>query len=101
MSRFDIDLPDSRQIFLESLDVMVKAWTQDESFTYDGEFVKVNHPTTVWPKPLQKPHPKLWVAGTSVETMQLAGQVGHDAHYHRPAGRERRAVPPDHPWCTR
>ena len=57
MSRFDIDLPDSRQIFLESLDVMVKAWTQDESFTYDGEFVKVNHPTTVWPKPLQRPYP--------------------------------------------
>ncbi len=74
MSRFDIDLPDSRQIFLESLDVMVKAWTQDESFTYDGEFVKVVNPTTVWPKPLQKPHPKLWVAGTSVETMQLAAK---------------------------
>ena len=74
MSRFDIDLPDSRQIFLESLDVMVKAWTQDESFTYDGEFVKVNHPTTVWPKPLQRPYPKLWVAGTSVETMQLAAK---------------------------
>ena len=74
MSRFDIDLPDSRQIFLESLEVMVKAWTQDESFTYDGEYVKVNHPTTVWPKPLQKPHPKLWVAGTSVETMELAAK---------------------------
>lgn len=30
----------------------------------------------MWPKPLQKPHPPLWVAGSSVETMQVAAQ--HD-----------------------
>ena len=38
--------------------------------------MKVTHSTTVWPKPLQKPHPRLWVAGTSVETMQLAAKWG-------------------------
>jgi alkanesulfonate monooxygenase SsuD/methylene tetrahydromethanopterin reductase-like flavin-dependent oxidoreductase (luciferase family) len=28
----------------------------------------------VWPKPLQRPHPPFWVAGTSVESMKLAAQ---------------------------
>ena len=74
MSRFGVTLEDSRQKFVESLDVMVKAWTQDESFTYAGDFIQVPHETTVWPKPLQKPHPPFWIAGTSVESMQLAAE---------------------------
>ena len=32
------------------------------------------HPTVVWPKPRQKPHPPLWVAGTSAETMRMAAE---------------------------
>ena len=74
MSRFGIDLAESRQRFLETLDVLKLAWTRDESFTYQGEFIKISNETTVWPKPLQKPHPPLWVAGTSVESMKLAAE---------------------------
>lgn len=74
LGRFGVSLPESRQRFNESLDVLIKAWTQDESFTYDGKYVKLPDPVTVWPKPLQKPHPPLWVAGSSVETMNLAAE---------------------------
>ena len=74
MSRFGVTLEDSRQKFNESMDVLVKAWTQDESFTYDGEFINVSNATTVWPKPLQKPHPPFWIAGTSVESMKMAAE---------------------------
>ena len=74
MGRFDIPLEESRQRTLETLDVLVKAWTQDESFTYEGEYIKIPKEVTVWPKPLQKPHPPFWVAGTSVESMQLAAE---------------------------
>ena len=72
MGRFGIPLEESRQRFEESLDVLVKAWTQDESFTYEGEYIKIPDPVTVWPKPLQRPHPPFWVAGNSVESMKLA-----------------------------
>ena len=61
-----------RQRFNETLEVLYKAWTEYDSFTYDGQEVKIPNETTVWPKPLQKPHPPMWVAGTSVETMELA-----------------------------
>ena len=74
MSRFGIDLEETRDRFNESLDVLVKAWTEDRSFTYDGKYIKIADETTVWPKPMQKPYPPLWVAGTSVDTMKLAAK---------------------------
>lgn len=74
MARFGIDLLETRQRANEILDVMQLAWTRDESFTYDGQYIKIPNETTVWPKPLQRPHPPLWVAGTSVETMSLAAE---------------------------
>jgi alkanesulfonate monooxygenase SsuD/methylene tetrahydromethanopterin reductase-like flavin-dependent oxidoreductase (luciferase family) len=94
LARFGIPLPETRQRFNEILDVLVQAWTRDDSFTYQGQYVQVPDPVTVWPKPLQKPHPPFWVAGTSVETMELAaardmmpittgllGESGVQAHF--------------------
>ena len=54
--------------------MLVKAWTEDRSFTYDGKYIKIADKVTVWPKPMQKPYPPLWVAGTSVDTMKLAAK---------------------------
>ena len=63
-----------RQRLLDILDLLQLAWTRDESFSYDGEYVKIPNETTVWPKPLQKLHLPLWLAGTSVESMRLAAE---------------------------
>ena len=46
-ARFGVTVPESHQRFSESLDVMIKAWTQDESFTYDGEYIKIPNEVTV------------------------------------------------------
>ena len=44
----------------EALDIIIKAWTQP-TFSYDGRFYKI--PTlSLLPRPLQKPHPPVWVA---------------------------------------
>ncbi len=75
MAGFGGSIEDSRQKFQETLEVLIKAWTSDEAFTYEGEQVKIPDPVTVFPKPLQKPHPPLWIAGTSVESMRLAAQL--------------------------
>ena len=76
MSGFGADLGESRGKFQETLDVLIKAWTSDQSFTYQGKHVNIASPVTVFPKPLQKPHPPLLITGTSVETMELAAK--HD-----------------------
>ncbi len=73
-ARFGVTVEESRERFNESLDVMLQAWSQDTSFTYNGRYVQVPEPTVVWPKPLQKPHPPLWVAGASAGTLQLAAE---------------------------
>jgi alkanesulfonate monooxygenase SsuD/methylene tetrahydromethanopterin reductase-like flavin-dependent oxidoreductase (luciferase family) len=73
-ARFGVTLEDSRARFNECLDVLLQAWTQDKSFTYEGEYVHIPNETVVWPKPLQKPHPPLWIAGTSTDTLRLAGE---------------------------
>ena len=75
MGGFGGNVEESRGKFQETLDVLLKAWTSEESFTYDGEYVKIPNPVTVFPKPMQKPHPPMWVAGTSAESMQLAADL--------------------------
>lgn len=73
-ARFGVTPQDSRQRFNECLEVLVKAWTHDTSFTYHGEHYQLPHDTVVWPKPLQKPYPPIWVAGTSPDTLKLAAE---------------------------
>lgn len=76
MAGFGSDVADSRDKFHETLDVLLKAWTSDESFTYDGKHVQITKPVSVFPKPFQKPHPPFIITGTSADSMQLAAK--HD-----------------------
>jgi alkanesulfonate monooxygenase SsuD/methylene tetrahydromethanopterin reductase-like flavin-dependent oxidoreductase (luciferase family) len=75
MAGFGGDVAESRQRFQETLEVLINAWTREESFTYDGEHVNISRPVTVFPKPLQKPYPPFLLMGTSVESMRVAAQL--------------------------
>src|SRR5581483_10619834 len=57
---FDIPYAESRDRFFETLDVLVKAWTQ-ERFSHEGRFYRFRDVCVV-PKPYQKPHPPLRIA---------------------------------------
>jgi len=62
----------SRARFRESLDVLLKAWTTEEPMSYDGDFYNFRY-LNPWPKPYQKPYPKLFVVGSgSMETVEVA-----------------------------
>jgi alkanesulfonate monooxygenase SsuD/methylene tetrahydromethanopterin reductase-like flavin-dependent oxidoreductase (luciferase family) len=73
-ARFGVTSEESRGRFNETLEVLVKAWTCDRAFTYHGQYVQIPHELVVWPKPYQKPHPPLWVAGSSADTMLTAAE---------------------------
>ena len=56
------------------LDIIVKAWT-DDILEYDGKLIKIP-PRRVVPKPIQKPHPPMWMACTAPDSYQMAGDRG-------------------------
>ena len=71
---FGIDPADSRPMWEEAIQMIPKMWTQ-ETFSWEGHYFVVP-PRTVIPKPLQKPHPPLWMACTQPESFRIAGEKG-------------------------
>ena len=66
----------SRARFRETVEIMLKAWTEDGPTEYHGDFYDYRY-LNVWPKPLQKPYPKIYVVGTgSPETVEFAAEYG-------------------------
>ena len=55
--------------------MMTRAWTTDEPFDHRGDFWTFND-MTVLPKPVQEPHPPLWVAAASPGSMDRIAQNG-------------------------
>jgi alkanesulfonate monooxygenase SsuD/methylene tetrahydromethanopterin reductase-like flavin-dependent oxidoreductase (luciferase family) len=51
-----------------------KMWTTD-TFSWEGDYFSVP-PRNVIPKPIQKPHPPMWMACTQPESFRLAGEKG-------------------------
>ena len=61
---------DSVERFWEANDLIVKAWTEEGPFTWQGKHFYVPN-VNVWPRPVQKPHPPVWLPGMgSLETIR-------------------------------
>ncbi|MGE3540749.1 MAG: LLM class flavin-dependent oxidoreductase [Candidatus Tectimicrobiota bacterium] len=71
---YNVSLEESRERFLEALDVVLLAWTT-ESFSHEGKYYQYKDVQVV-PKPLQKPHPPIRIACNSSESFQMAGERG-------------------------
>jgi alkanesulfonate monooxygenase SsuD/methylene tetrahydromethanopterin reductase-like flavin-dependent oxidoreductase (luciferase family) len=71
---FGVDLNTTREEWTEAVEIIPKMWTQDW-FSHDGKFWKIPE-RQVLPKPVQKPHPPIWVAALQPDTFELAGRKG-------------------------
>jgi probable F420-dependent oxidoreductase len=59
---------------------MMKAlWTQEQP-RFSGRFVELNEDVNVLPRPLQKPHPPIWVGGESVPALKRVVEFGNGWH---------------------
>ena len=68
-----------RDKYREAHDLIIKAWTTPEPFIFNGKFNQLRY-VNVWPRPVQKPHPPVWIpGGGSVETWDWVAQ--HDYMY--------------------
>jgi alkanesulfonate monooxygenase SsuD/methylene tetrahydromethanopterin reductase-like flavin-dependent oxidoreductase (luciferase family) len=71
---FDVDPALTKEMWYEGVQILTRAW-KDEPVEFHGKHVQVP-PSYVVPKPVQKPHPPLWLAGTNPETFVTAGNHG-------------------------
>jgi alkanesulfonate monooxygenase SsuD/methylene tetrahydromethanopterin reductase-like flavin-dependent oxidoreductase (luciferase family) len=65
---------ESQARFLEALEIIRKAWTED-TFSYEGEFYRFQNATVV-PRPYQRPHPPIRMAANTPETFSVVGRLG-------------------------
>ena len=72
---FNIPYGESRDRFAETLEILLKAWTQ-ERFSHQGRFYQFQD-VCVMPKPYQKPHPPIRIAATTEETYPMVGGLGY------------------------
>jgi alkanesulfonate monooxygenase SsuD/methylene tetrahydromethanopterin reductase-like flavin-dependent oxidoreductase (luciferase family) len=75
LDAFGIDPADKRAMWEEGVRVALRCLAEVPFTGHVGEHVRMP-PRNVVPKPIQKPHPPVWVACTRRETIQLAAQHG-------------------------
>jgi alkanesulfonate monooxygenase SsuD/methylene tetrahydromethanopterin reductase-like flavin-dependent oxidoreductase (luciferase family) len=61
----------------EALDLIVKCWThRDGPFSHEGRFFH-HRAINIWPRPIQQPHPPIWVSTTSPSGAAQVGAHGY------------------------
>ncbi len=72
---FGLSMDESKARFAECMEVLLKAWTE-ETFSFDGRYTQARD-VTILPKPVQKPHPPVYVASwMTPETIRYAAEHG-------------------------
>ncbi len=72
---FGIERERKRQLWHESLDAVTRMFVEQPFAGIEGDAIQMP-PRNVIPKPLQRPHPPLWVACSRRETIHLAARCG-------------------------
>ena len=54
---------ETRDRYREAVDLMLRSWTADEPFVWNGRFSQYSFVNS-WPRPLQQPRPPIWVPGS-------------------------------------
>jgi natural product biosynthesis luciferase-like monooxygenase protein len=74
---FHIPMDESRARFEEGIEVIKHLWTED-NVTFDGRFHHLRD-IHLMPRPVQKPHPPIWIAAiSSEESFTWPGRQGYN-----------------------
>ena len=72
--RLGVKLNESRARWEEEVDVILLA-LKGKPFTYEGKYYQIAE-TTVFPHPVQRPHPPIWVTAQSPESVEATVSRG-------------------------
>jgi alkanesulfonate monooxygenase SsuD/methylene tetrahydromethanopterin reductase-like flavin-dependent oxidoreductase (luciferase family) len=84
---FQIAPGEAEARFDETLEVMIRAWTERRRFSHRGRFWRFED-IVVEPPPAQHPHPPLWVAAGSAPSIRRAAARGFNLILDQYAGPE-------------
>jgi alkanesulfonate monooxygenase SsuD/methylene tetrahydromethanopterin reductase-like flavin-dependent oxidoreductase (luciferase family) len=67
-----------RERYLEAHDLVMRAWTDKETFAFNGRYNQQRY-VNIWPRPVQNaPHPPVWVpGGGSIETWRWCAEMDY------------------------
>lgn len=74
--RWGMDFSQRGAMAGEALEVIKRAWTQDE-LSFEGKYWRFDEAFPA-PKPFQQPHPPIWVAAHSAATLELAARNNYN-----------------------
>ena len=72
---FSMSVEEADARFEECLEVIVKAWTSDSSWSHKGKYWQYND-IVVEPSSIQRPHPKIWMGAGSPRSVKQVAQLG-------------------------
>lgn len=73
---FGIDPADSRARFDEAVELLLELWSR-EVVSWRGRFRAPLEGVTLQPRPVQQPHPPVWIGGgSSADSVDLAARLG-------------------------
>ena len=87
---------ESREIFEEAVLLIRRAWTETQPFGWEGRHFQFRS-ISIWPRPVQQPHPPMFMSGSSPEFGSVCRAQRHLAracrHHGSPRGQGGRLVP--------
>jgi len=72
--RFGLELDEGRKRWDESVDIIVKSF-EGKPFSYKGKLFTIPE-TSLFPQPVQKPHPPVWIVAQSPYALEAAVRRG-------------------------
>ncbi len=70
---YDLNPREARERTDEGMELILKAWTEPQAFGWQGRHFQYRT-VSIWPRPLQQPHPPTYALGTSRESCEFAAR---------------------------
>jgi alkanesulfonate monooxygenase SsuD/methylene tetrahydromethanopterin reductase-like flavin-dependent oxidoreductase (luciferase family) len=70
---YNVNPAESRERFEEAIELIVRAWTEPQPFGWQGRYYQ-QRTVSIWPRPVQSPHPPIFISGSSPESGELAAR---------------------------
>ncbi len=68
---YGVNPAESRERFIEALRLIVAAWTEPQPFGWMGRYYEYRT-ISIWPRPVQEPHPEIFMSISSPEMAEFA-----------------------------